>query len=415
MSNIVIKMLADADVAGVTNYLKKHGLTLDERNYSTVGEAAGAITHNTGAILINELACMNALGGREEVIKKLRAADNDVRIVFCLDKHGEEKEFRAFCKSYRVTDLFYPDRSGATDLAKIVPVLAKGRLPAETAAAAEEKSAGILGRIQRLTGVSATDPAPQIIERRVEVPVDRIVEKIVEKRVEVPVDRVVEVPVERVVEKIVEKRVEVEVPVEVPVERVITHLIPDMPGRMIGVFNVCRGAGASTMALSIAAEAARRGINTFLVGADGTDDFKHAKKVKKLAISYKPDAFEEALMSVLNGETKLVVVDFGLLLDIDCEGNVYDELTSKTATFERLAKCSAIFGMGHSAPWHFKKIRCLEKQLEQHQPTFITDCKETKNIPSRDELTPEAIVDRLFQPQDQPGKGILGAVSAAAF
>jgi predicted flap endonuclease-1-like 5' DNA nuclease len=55
----------------------------------------------------------------------------------------------------------------------------------------------------------------KVVEKRVEVPVDRIVEKIVEKRVEVPVDRIVEkivekrVPVDRIVEKIVEKKVQV--------------------------------------------------------------------------------------------------------------------------------------------------------------------------------------------------------------
>ena len=66
-------------------------------------------------------------------------------------------------------------------------------------------------------------PVERIVEKRVEVPVDRIVEvpvdRIIEKRVEVPVDRIVEVPVER----IVEKRVEVPVDriVEVPVDRVV--------------------------------------------------------------------------------------------------------------------------------------------------------------------------------------------------
>jgi predicted flap endonuclease-1-like 5' DNA nuclease len=44
----------------------------------------------------------------------------------------------------------------------------------------------------------------KIIEKRVEVPVEKIVEKIIEKRVEVPV--------EKIVEKIVEKRVEVPAP-----------------------------------------------------------------------------------------------------------------------------------------------------------------------------------------------------------
>ena len=61
----------------------------------------------------------------------------------------------------------------------------------------------------------AADVAPK--EVRVEVPVEKIVEKIVETRVEVPVEKIVEktvekrveVPVEKVVEKLVEKTIEV--------------------------------------------------------------------------------------------------------------------------------------------------------------------------------------------------------------
>ena len=74
-------------------------------------------------------------------------------------------------------------------------------------------------------------PVEKIVEKvvekevRVEVPVEKIVEK--EVRVEVPVEKVVEkevrveVPVEKIVEKVVEKEVRVEVPVEKIVERVI--------------------------------------------------------------------------------------------------------------------------------------------------------------------------------------------------
>ena len=93
----------------------------------------------------------------------------------------------------------------------------------------------------------AEDPAPavveKIVEKRVEVPVEKIVvkevpvEKIVEKRVEVPVEKIVvkEVPVEKVVEKVVEKRVEVpseklvekvvEKRVEVPVEKIVEKVV----------------------------------------------------------------------------------------------------------------------------------------------------------------------------------------------
>ncbi|MBR0197747.1 MAG: hypothetical protein IJQ34_06415 [Kiritimatiellae bacterium] len=75
----------------------------------------------------------------------------------------------------------------------------------------------------------------KVVEKRVEVPVEKIVEKVVEKRVEVPVEKIVEkvvekrveVPVEKIVEKVVEKRVEVPVVKIVPkiVEKVVEKRI----------------------------------------------------------------------------------------------------------------------------------------------------------------------------------------------
>ena len=70
-------------------------------------------------------------------------------------------------------------------------------------------------------------PFDKIVERRVEVPVDRVVH--VEKRVEVPVERIIEKRVEVPVERIVEKRIEVPVDrvvhvekrVEIPVDRIV--------------------------------------------------------------------------------------------------------------------------------------------------------------------------------------------------
>ena len=68
-------------------------------------------------------------------------------------------------------------------------------------------------------------PVEKIVEKevRVEVPVEKIVEKIVEKEVRV------EVPVEKIVEKVVEKVVEKEVRVEVPVEKIVERVIEIAP------------------------------------------------------------------------------------------------------------------------------------------------------------------------------------------
>ena len=80
-------------------------------------------------------------------------------------------------------------------------------------------------------GVRAPEVKTEVVEKVVEVPVEKIVEKVVEvpvekvveKVVEVPVEKIVEVPVEKVVEKIVEVPVEkiVEKVVEVPVEKIV--------------------------------------------------------------------------------------------------------------------------------------------------------------------------------------------------
>ncbi len=81
-----------------------------------------------------------------------------------------------------------------------------------------------VGQFKLLLETERNKPAKEVtVEKRVEVPVDRIVEKIVEKRVEVPVEKIVEkrveVPVDRIVEKIVEKRV------EVPVEKIVEKIV----------------------------------------------------------------------------------------------------------------------------------------------------------------------------------------------
>ena len=67
------------------------------------------------------------------------------------------------------------------------------------------------------------DQQNHVVEKVVEVPVEKIVERIVE----VPVEKIVEVPVEKIVERIVEVPVEkiVERIVEVPVEKVVERIV----------------------------------------------------------------------------------------------------------------------------------------------------------------------------------------------
>ena len=98
----------------------------------------------------------------------------------------------------------------------------------------KDGSVAAQAKIYRLHECSI-DEDPPPVEKIVEVPVEKIVEKIVEKRVEVPVEKIVEkivekrveVPVEKIVEKIVEKRVEV--PVEKIVEKIVEVPVAEPP------------------------------------------------------------------------------------------------------------------------------------------------------------------------------------------
>jgi predicted flap endonuclease-1-like 5' DNA nuclease len=84
------------------------------------------------------------------------------------------------------------------------------RLTAEVAVVA-----GLRGRITELENTP-----PKVVEKIVEKPVDRIVERVVEKIVEKPVDRIVE----KVVEKVVEK----------PVDRIVEKLV-DNPSHLASI------------------------------------------------------------------------------------------------------------------------------------------------------------------------------------
>lgn len=59
-----------------------------------------------------------------------------------------------------------------------------------------------------------TSTQPNVVEKIVEVPVEKIVEKVVEVPVEKVVEKVVEVPVEKIVEKVIEKESETMVKID---------------------------------------------------------------------------------------------------------------------------------------------------------------------------------------------------------
>jgi len=100
------------------------------------------------------------------------------------------------------------------------------------------------------------DPEPVVVEKRVEVPVEKIVEKIVEVPVEKIVEKIVEVPVEKIVEKIVEVEPPARTAIVVPD---VVEVIDTPPPRRVasGIFK-----GADPARLAALEEAARRELAT---------------------------------------------------------------------------------------------------------------------------------------------------------
>lgn len=251
----------------------------------------------------------------------------------------------------------------------------------------------------------------KIVTKRVEIPVIREVEErveveqIVTKRVEVPVIREVEERVE--VEQIITNRV------EVPVERVVTIEIPkeqDIPqppppmrgvpaNVIIGVFNVSRGAGASSMALALAKEGARRKLRSFLIGLDGSGDYKTIKSPdRRLTIL---DGEENGILSAVSAGARLIVLDFGQIVELDSFGELKPETVLNHSLFSQLSQCHIVYGMCLSAPWHRLKVEYFTQM--NPRPQFIADQSWHKNIANRRDMTPEAILDLIFPLQKQKG------------
>ncbi len=489
---MTVGMLGDAHVLErLSAMLQKYKVELEQKNYMTADDVGDALKTRTDitSVIVAERACEYAIGGRNEVIEKIRSYDEKVRILFCFQKSNPNRQFRDYCFPYHVTDFFVPDKDGSVDIPDIARAALKGRLKSieEELPPINKKSGRLFNALGKKNAeaeackknaleelVAQVQPAPSAVhtdevvvvekpvprEIIVEVPYDVIVEKrvprevvkevieevIIEKRVQkevvvekpVPHEVIVEVPYDVIVEKrvpreivkeifedvIVEKKIPREVIVEVPYDVIVEKPVPrevvvevtedeiafsgdvDVSDSeinlnlsaegtaIIGVFNVCRGAGSSTMSFNLATEAARQGVLTYLMSADECKDFSMIKnRNKNLQISGNP-SLDDGLVEAFSSGAKLIVLDFGLLLEISPEGELLSELEPKTKLFDRLRSCHAVFGMCLSAPWHISKLSYFE-QLD-FRFTLISDRRISRNIRTRDELTAESIIEQLF-------------------
>ena len=427
--------------------LGKEGVEMLPLELLNVQDVIDALTPNIDAVFITDRACVGAIGGREEVLKKLRDADSTVRIIFCFNSLKKDEEFENWCNCRRISDVLYP-RSEKGDFS--IPALAKCVKKSRWESVGDGDDAqsihglpsgngGLLGKLMRpKTAVQRVEvPIERVVEveKRVEIPVERIVEKVVEKRVEVPieVEKRVEVPVERIVEKHIEVPVErivervVKVPVEVEriVERIVevpvaagTEARIEMPPEaigtvIIGVYNICRGVGATTMAAELAKEAGGRGLNVYLIAADGRDDLVYVKH-KNIRISVDTN-LDAVLMDAMCSGAHLIIIDFGLLLEVNRHGETESDLSSKIKLFNIAGNCNMRIAMCHSVEWHAVKLLPFAAgtfpKLTPSQVIFDKECRiapklSALNTCRRDETTFCTIIDALKLNKTKKRKGV---------
>lgn len=360
--------------------LAKEGVDMLPKEFLTIEDIIEALTDEIDAVFIADRACKGVIGGREEILKKLRAADSTVRIIFCCDSDKQDEEFENWCHHHRIGDIFYPEDNGKGEMSIAIKPLArcvkKGRHepfedepPNESVRAVEApkgsafiKSAGSL--IAQL-GDTLQKSKPKVVEK--------VVERVIYR------DR------------------------DVPGYSDAGESIMSMATGtvIIGVFNICRGAGATTMAVEIAKECGKRGTRVYIIAADGSDDLEYSK-VKQKNVRYSVDPnIDASLLDAMCCGTQMIIFDFGLLLETDRNGNITTALARLNKTVERLSTCKLKIAMGLSAEWHLTKLTpFICGQYPKITPTHLILDKRVSgiNFPdvfTREQMPSSAIVDEI--------------------
>ncbi|WP_324825155.1 hypothetical protein [Sinanaerobacter sp. ZZT-01] len=181
-----------------------------------------------------------------------------------------------------------------------------------------------------------------------------------DKEKEVPIEVIKEVPIE------VEKEVIKEVPVEVEkiVEKIVEKkiMVPTdakLMGKItLGIFNLARGAGATTTAISLAENLQSLGYDTAVISMDDKIDLHYLDKKKNAAyIIPAPGEKRLKLLEAYKNDYKFILLDFGNLFDILPTGQLKtDRLTEKEYEIEEFFRCNYKIAVGFSDEWNAGKL-----------------------------------------------------------
>lgn len=168
---------------------------------------------------------------------------------------------------------------------------------------------------------------------------------------------------ESVITAVTEKELELDIIAEQPAKKVEVGVVKAKPKPIIlhglisiAVFSVSPGAGATTMAISLAEYLAKFG-KTAAVGADGKIDLSFAKGKADYFIVDGTN-LGSVMYDLTRDGYKYVVADYGSLFDIDSSGQInYTVLPGMRDLLLEFFKSGIKIGMGLSSPWHLDKFK----------------------------------------------------------
>ncbi|WP_324824328.1 hypothetical protein [Sinanaerobacter sp. ZZT-01] len=321
----------------------QYGINLIDKDYVLIEEIIEGIqTERADIVLISDAALVGTEDGKREVIKAIREVDKEIFISLFINYEKPDEQFKNWAFGYGVYNLYYAI-DGNYNFTEIMPEIKNRSMPVSN------KSVKVVEKIVEKVG-EVEKPIEKIIEK----PIEKIVEK------EVPIEVIKEVPIE------VEKEVIKEVPVEVEkiVEKIVEKkiMVPTdakLMGKItLGIFNLARGAGATTTAISLAENLQSLGYDTAVISMDDKIDLHYLDKKKNAAyIIPAPGEKRLKLLEAYKNDYKFILLDFGNLFDILPTGQLKtDRLTEKEYEIEEFFRCNYKIAVGFSDEWNAGKL-----------------------------------------------------------
>lgn len=395
-----------------SNYFESYNINLINKDFVTFDEIELGLKENKNVeyLLISDTALLGYEDGKFNIIKNIRAINDNVFIVFLMNHEKPDEKFIDWAFGYKVYNIYYADSEGSFNfdviledlIAKQMPVK---QLPIDIALKENELETKEKEILQKETELSERET--QLNELQVKLQVlqncnkdnaqnnnmkanyKNEIEELKQKIFEMHEGKLIaETSIENLKQKFEKEKNAILDAVEKEKKEYRNKIDADAKARIkevkeelkqskitenttlkqkslgsitIGAFSLSHGAGATYTSAALGELIAKEGYNVAVVAFDDTVDLqyksKKEKRVAKYIIPKKGDKKADFLQT-LNMGFNFVIVDFGCIFDISPFGklNTGEFLSDKKMEIDEFLRCHYKIGIGFSAPWHEGKL-----------------------------------------------------------